>query len=88
LIGANAGAKKNRQVRWRFSREFWVLFRARSLLSIRLRPEIPKEVKVKLGGQHGLERRRLVEKGTRFITWLGAAGNPHQLIMRVFRVIY
>jgi hypothetical protein len=48
-------------------------FRALLLLSIRQRSEIPKEVKVKLGGQHGLERKQLVKKVLGFITRPGAA---------------
>ncbi|TDG08860.1 hypothetical protein E1N52_10365 [Paraburkholderia guartelaensis] len=48
----NCGAKKNRQAWLAVSRVFGVL-RVLSTLSIRQRSEIPKEVKIKLRGEHG-----------------------------------
>ncbi|WP_206999434.1 hypothetical protein [Trinickia mobilis] len=47
---------------------------------------MPKEVKVKLGGHHGLERKWLVKKVLGFITRAGAADNPQTQKMRDFRI--
>ncbi|WP_198340641.1 hypothetical protein [Burkholderia ubonensis] len=46
-------AKKNRRVRRRFFSGILVALYAPSTLSIRQRPEMPKKVKVKLGGHDG-----------------------------------
>jgi hypothetical protein len=65
------GTKKNRQALLAVSRVFGVL-RVLSTLSIRQRSEIPKEVKIKLRGEHGglgvfetvsLKKRSLRRKG-------------------------
>ncbi|MEK6298290.1 MAG: hypothetical protein V4793_44440 [Paraburkholderia tropica] len=65
------GTKKNRQALLAVSRVFGVL-RVLSTLSIRQRSEIPKEVKIKLRGEHGglgvfktvsLKKRSLRPKG-------------------------
>ncbi|NIE65607.1 hypothetical protein F3J17_17195 [Burkholderia sp. Ax-1719] len=50
--GQRSQTKKNRQAWLAVSRLFGVL-RVLSTLSIRQRSEIPKEVKVKLRGEHG-----------------------------------
>ncbi|WP_156965928.1 hypothetical protein [Paraburkholderia bannensis] len=50
--GQRSQTKKNRQALLAVSRLFGVL-RVLSTLSIRQRSEIPKEVKVKLRGEHG-----------------------------------
>ncbi|RQS67987.1 hypothetical protein DID96_20565 [Burkholderia sp. Bp8963] len=52
-------AKKNRRVRRRFFSGISVALYAPSTLSIRQRSEIPKKVKVKLGGHDG---NRVVKK--------------------------
>jgi hypothetical protein len=51
-VGQRSRAKKNRQTLLAVSRLFGVL-RVLSTLSIRQRSEIPKEVKIKLRGEHG-----------------------------------
>ncbi|WP_322068647.1 hypothetical protein [Paraburkholderia bannensis] len=50
--GQRSQTKKNRQALLAVSRLFGVL-RVLSTLSIRQRSEIPKEVKIKLRGEHG-----------------------------------
>jgi hypothetical protein len=50
--GQRSQTKKNRQAWLAVSRLFGVL-RVLSTLSIRQRSEIPKEVKIKLRGEHG-----------------------------------
>ncbi|WP_141710835.1 hypothetical protein [Paraburkholderia nodosa] len=64
-----AGRKKNRQAWLAVSRVFGVL-RVLSTLSIRQRSEIPKEVKIKLRGEHGGSclNVRYVERVIAFIT--------------------
>ncbi|WP_159938817.1 hypothetical protein [Caballeronia arationis] len=78
------GAKKNRQARLAVFREFRVLRTYDSPLSIRQRLEMPKEIKVKLGGHGGSDVCR-EKQVTAFITsgmldWQAIepqnAGNP------------
>jgi hypothetical protein len=60
FLGAfgRTGAKKNRQARLAVFREFRVLRTYDSPLSIRQRLEMPKEIKIKLGGHGGSETGR------------------------------